>query len=238
MYSNSTVIADGVAEASLTSQADQEILGDPLTTTIFDAMPEVMANIAMMNATNATLWGNIDGYVQGMVMLSYQVTWNAMVETFYTHIREEATAYPPRYLISIKVQRGALVGWAIVVLAVIIPGLVFLLIEIHITLNDDAPVLVEDSTIAALRLDVSDICQDIPSLCKSTKLSGTDKMAGLRFRKVPEEQSHTYQQAIWCRFRRLEKVLPAKKDEVLDINEGHEEYRGYMRCEGREGYEE
>ena len=161
-----------------------------------------------------------------------------MVETFYTHIREEAKAYPPRYLISIKVQKGALIGWAIVVLAVIIPGFVFLGIEIYITLNDHTPVLVEDSTIAALRLDVSDICQEIPSLCKSTKLSDTDKMATLRLRKDPKEQSHNHQQAIWCRFRRLEKVLPAKIDEVLDVNEGYEEYRGYMRCEGREGCQE
>jgi len=55
------VVAEGVAEADLALQPDPELEKHSLITTSFDAMPEVMTNMAIMNATNATLWNNIDG---------------------------------------------------------------------------------------------------------------------------------------------------------------------------------
>ena len=60
-----------------------------------------MLNIAATNGTGAQFWNNLDAYTRGMIAVSYQVTWNAMTDTFQGEESATFKVFPPEYLITI-----------------------------------------------------------------------------------------------------------------------------------------
>jgi hypothetical protein len=75
--SNCSVVARRTAEEILPPDAagpGQKDISDPLVLPILDALPEVMLNVAILNATGAQFGNGLDAYTRGMMSVSYQAT--------------------------------------------------------------------------------------------------------------------------------------------------------------------
>lgn len=142
-------------------------------------MPDVMANMAAINTTSAQMWGNLDGYVRGMLMLPYQETWNAM--TFEFERRSSPSEFhPPREIVRARVSKMSLVGWLAANLCVVLAGVFLYLLQLTV---DGKPV--RDKTIAALTMDLTPLMEKIPDLRDAAVLGDPEKELGkLRFRGV------------------------------------------------------
>ncbi|KFY85107.1 hypothetical protein V500_08713 [Pseudogymnoascus sp. VKM F-4518 (FW-2643)] len=147
--------------------------------TIFAAMPDVMANMAAINTTNAQMWGNLDGYVRGMLMLSYQETWNAMTDEFER--RSSGSEFrPPREIVRARVSKISLLGWLAANLCVVLAGGLLYFLQMTV---DGKPV--RDKTVAALTMDLTPLLNKIPDLSDAAVLGEQEKSLGkLRFRGV------------------------------------------------------
>ncbi|KFY13494.1 hypothetical protein V492_03234 [Pseudogymnoascus sp. VKM F-4246] len=174
---SSRVTAPGIAETVFSSTpAREQPIGDPLVREIFAAMPEVMANMVVINTTNAQMWGNLDGYVRGMLMLSYQETWNAMTVEFERRMRE-TVFNPPREIVTADVSGASLATWVVINMCVVLAGILLLMLQAKV---EGKPV--RSNTIAALTMDLAPLLRKIPDLGNITELRRSEKGLGrLRF---------------------------------------------------------
>ncbi|KAK5651409.1 hypothetical protein OQA88_12497 [Cercophora sp. LCS_1] len=213
--SDCPVVDHGVAEASLPTDGKiNQTFADPLVLSIFDAMPEVMATMAVMNASRTSLWNNLDGYTRGMVMLSYQSIWNVMMESF----RGESTSvttdvFPPEYMIHIQLEPVWFITWLSVHFAGVVSGLLF----IFVSLGHDAAAGVRDAALASLRLDTSDVRTHVENLCMGASLSKSDRRATLRFRRRDSlgKDHHGHAMTEMCHYQVLEVDSGKEEDEAL-----------------------
>lgn len=173
---SSRVSARGIAETVLSTPTTEEPMEDPLVDEIFAAMSDVMANMVAINTTNAKMWGNLDGYVRGMLMLSYQETWNAMTVEFERRMRDSEFR-PPREIVIAEVSNISLSVWFGFNLAVVVAGVLLFLLQK--TVNGKP---VRDKTVAALTMDLSPLLDMIPDLSDIAVLGAPEKdLAKLMF---------------------------------------------------------
>ncbi|KFY94412.1 hypothetical protein V498_03889 [Pseudogymnoascus sp. VKM F-4517 (FW-2822)] len=176
---SSRVSAVGIAETHFDTPNIEEPIEDPLIDEIFAAMTEVMASMVAINTTSAQMWGNLDGYVRGMLMLSYQETWNAMTVEFERR-SSPSKFHPPREIVRARVSKMSLVGWLAANLCVVLAGVFLYLLQMTV---DGKPV--RDKTIAALTMDLTPLIDKIPDLSDAAVLGDQEKELGkLRFRGV------------------------------------------------------
>lgn len=177
---SSRVSAIGIAETVFsTTPPTEDPLADPLIDEIFAAMPDVMANMAAINTTNAQMWGNLDGYVRSILLLSYQETWNAMTDEFER--RSSGSEFrPPREIVRARVSKISLLGWLAANLCVVLAGGLLYFLQMTV---DGKPV--RDRTVAALTMDLTLLLNKIPDLSDAAVLGEQEKSLGkLRFRGV------------------------------------------------------
>ncbi|KAK3996222.1 hypothetical protein QBC44DRAFT_404912 [Cladorrhinum sp. PSN332] len=177
------VVLPGTAEATIPTNATflEADLADGLVLPVLDMMTEVMVRMAGINGTQIPYWNNLDDYVRGMIMLSYQTTWNHMTDRVRSPtITSEAHVLPPEYMIAIKVETQWFFVWIAITYAGIIAGCVFICIS---NMHHKAAALVEDPALAAIRLDPCRIDDAMPGLCSSsaTQLSKAEKELRIRF---------------------------------------------------------
>ncbi|KFY20120.1 hypothetical protein V491_03968, partial [Pseudogymnoascus sp. VKM F-3775] len=173
---SSRVSARGIAETVLSTPTTEEPMEDPLVDEIFAAMSDVMANMVAINTTNAQMWGNLDGYVRGMLMLSYQETWNAMTVEFERRMRDSEFR-PPREIVIAEVSNISLSVWFGFNLAVVVAGVLLFLLQKTVNRKP-----VRDKTVAALTMDLSPLLDMIPDLSDIAVLGAPEKdLAKLMF---------------------------------------------------------
>ncbi|OBT65404.1 hypothetical protein VE03_06039 [Pseudogymnoascus sp. 23342-1-I1] len=171
--------AVGIAETVFDTPNTKELIEDPLVDEIFAAMPDVMANMAAINTINAQMLGNLDGYVCGMLMLSYQETWNAMTVKFERR-SSISKFHPPREIVRARVSKISLLDWLAANLCVVLAGVLLYALQMTV---DGKPV--RDKTIAALTMDLTPLMDRIPDWGDAAVLGKQEKELGkLRFRGV------------------------------------------------------
>lgn len=164
-------------EGSYTSPSSR-VSARGITETVLSTptMLDVMAKMVAINTTNAQMWGNLEGYVRGVLMLSYQETWNAMTVEFERRMRESEFR-PPREIVVAEVSNISLSVWFGFNLGVVIAG-VFLFF-LQKTVNGKP---VTDKTAAALTMDLSPLLDMIPDLTDIAVLGEPEKdLAKLMF---------------------------------------------------------
>lgn len=176
----STVVLPNVAEVVIaTSQsfADRD-LADPLTLAVLDAMPEVMRQMSIINATRAARWNDVEGYARGMILQAYQATWNVMTDKFRTE-SPIAQAYHPQYMIAMLIEPKWFAVWMGMISAGVMCGFVF----ICVANGREETGGVCDPALAAVRLDPRRVYKDVASLCSSADISKGDEKIRIRFAK-------------------------------------------------------
>ncbi|KAK0627332.1 hypothetical protein B0T14DRAFT_579355 [Immersiella caudata] len=178
--SNCTVVSRGAAEAILSledghlPQLEQEDTSDPLTLPILDILPEVMLNIAMINATGAQFWNNLDGYTRGMMAVSYQAAWSAMTDTFQGEDTVIAYVFPPEYFITLQIDMRWFLPWLVIACTGILGGWIFIIATISYK-GGDVVSVVHDPAFAAVLLDLGKVYERLRTLNSIGKLGEAER---------------------------------------------------------------
>lgn len=175
--SNCSIVSRRAAEA-VVDLSNQDV-SDPLVLPIIDALPEVMLNIAVINGTGAQFWNNLDAYTRGMMMASYQATWNAMSDTFQGSESVTSEIFAPEYLITLEIDMRWFVPWFMVICVAILFGSVFIFVSVWI--KGDVVSAVRDPTFAAMLLDLGNVYGRLQSLCMNGELGKQEKKVILQF---------------------------------------------------------
>lgn len=156
---------------------------------------------------------NLEGYLRGELILAFEATWNAMTESFQTTELEEAKISRPRHLIFIRITKAPFWIWFSLVMLAVISGALFMAVEHYAEKRLSVPSDLQDPFLAALRLDMSELYNPIPGICRSSGLSKEEPKTWLKLSRDEMEAGHEHEGMTgWCRLRKVRKV---------DANEGH-----------------
>ncbi|KAH7006926.1 hypothetical protein EDB80DRAFT_880449 [Ilyonectria destructans] len=219
-YNNSRVISSGIFEAVVSDKEAEELRAtpsnsrDPLTSQIFEAMPEVMLNLAIIRPVTSAL--NLTAYTRAMLMISYESTWNVMADTFRVPESDKVDIMYPEAGIIMRVLRKPFLGWVALVASASLSGIAFTILVFRVESIYGVRVDLRNTVIAPLRLDMSDAYGSMPALCNFTKLSRSEKKVRLHFAIgdsfKSQEQKHE-QHTDWCRMRVVQDI---QDDELSD----------------------
>ncbi|KAH6889673.1 hypothetical protein B0T10DRAFT_571698 [Thelonectria olida] len=234
MFSKGRVVSRGVFEAIVDSSdvenmknlTEMEKYQDRLTTEVFAAMPEVMLNLAVLNATNAIFWENLTGYTRDLLSLAFEATWSEMSNRFREHGSDFLAIYGPVSGVTLRVLWKPFIGWIVIVSCAILSGLVFILVEMYVESRYGVRIDLRDPVLALLRLDMSQVFPSVPSMCNSSEVSKWDQGVWLSFAHrdsvASDKHKHTHKggQTDWCWMRTLQEV----PQEALEKAPGDVEY--------------
>lgn len=169
---SSLVLAPGIAEAELSTPVTKHPIASPLVEEIFAAMPEVMANMAAINMTNALMWNNLEGYVRGMLMVSYQETWSAMMTEFANGTRDSGF-HPPRNVVTAHISKWSVSTWLALNLCVLVAGVLLY----YMQRGADGKTM-RNKTMAAMTMDLTQLYGKIPDLADAVEPDKPEKVLG------------------------------------------------------------
>lgn len=207
-FNNSRVISSGIFEAVVSKEEADELRTTPpnsqdsLTSQIFEAMPEVMLNLAIMRPVDSAL--DLTVYTRTMLNISYEATWNVMTDTFRIPESNEVDIIYPESGIIMRVLWKPFLGWIALVASASLSGIAFTILVFRVESIYGVRVDLRNTVIAPLRLDMSDAYGSMPALCNFTKPSRSEKKARLHFAIADsfksQEQKHE-QHTDWCQMR-------------------------------------
>ncbi|KAH8680421.1 hypothetical protein BGZ61DRAFT_481110 [Ilyonectria robusta] len=212
-FNNSRVISSGIFEAVVSDKEADELRATPsnsrdsLTSQIFEAMPEVMLNLAIIRPVDSAL--DLTVYTRAMLNISYEATWNVMTDTFRIPESNEVTILYPESGIIMRVLWKPFLGWIALVASASLSGIAFTILVFRVESIYGVRVDLRNTVIAPLRLDMSDAYGSMPALCNFTKPSRSEKKARLHFAIgdsfTSQEQKHE-QHTDWCRMRVVQDI--------------------------------
>ncbi|KAK7416893.1 hypothetical protein QQX98_004951 [Neonectria punicea] len=209
-YSTSRVIHSGIFEAVVSDEEAKELRERPsdyrdlLTSEIFEAMPEVLLNLAITRPVNSTLTQDLERYTCAMLMISFEATWNAMADAFRVNEPRKVVIMYPESRVVMQILWKPFLSWVALVTSASLSGITFTILASRVQSLYGVRIDLRDTVIASMRLDMSDAYGSMPSLCNFTKPSGSEKKVRLRFAMgadfESEEQNHE-QHTKWCRMQ-------------------------------------
>jgi len=178
------VVGSGIVELSNTSASTLVMQPDPLVDIAIAMMPEVLTYMAMANATSYPTWNNLDGYVQGMLSVAYQASWNSLTNAFahgWTNESEWAmtSIWQPESVLLARVSRTRVIAWFVCNVVLTLSGAAILFLQFGSNFE-----IVRNPELAALLLDSSQI-QHRDGKTSSTSIDPTSVDQSLRLRLVP-----------------------------------------------------
>lgn len=181
-FHNSRVISSGIFEAIVSEKEAEELQAtpsnwrDPLTSQIFEAMPGVMLNLAIIRPVTSTL--NLTVYTRAMLVISYEATWNVMADTFRVPEANKVDIMYPEAGIIMRVLRKPFLGWIALVASASLSGIAFTILVFRVESIYRVRVDLRNTVVAPLRLDMSDAYGSMPALCNLPSRVGQKRRSG------------------------------------------------------------